>query len=307
MEEIVLKTVNLTKRYKSKNVVNGVNVTIKKGDIYGFIGQNGAGKTTFMRLVAGLIFKSEGSIDIFGENDEGKIEEERERMGCLIEKPALFSFSSVYENLEINRMQKGIPGKECIDKVLKMVGLYEEKNKAVRKLSFGMKQKLGIAIALLGDPEFLILDEPINGLDPMSIIGVRELLTKLNREYGVTILISSHILSELYQFANVYGIIHKGRLIEQITSKELNERCKKFLYIKTDDADKAVFVIENKLKTQNYEVLPENVIKLYDYLDSPGEVSSTLSKNGSIVEEITLKGDDLEIYFSKLIGGRCDV
>ncbi|KHD35882.1 bacitracin ABC transporter ATP-binding protein [Clostridium acetobutylicum] len=301
MKDTVLKTVNLSKKYKNVTVLDNVNITINKGDIYGFIGQNGAGKTTFMKLISGLIIKNSGTIELFGENDTRNIENMRKRMGCLIETPALYDYSSVYDNLEINRIQKGIPGRESIDKVLKMVGLYNERKKQVRKLSMGMKQKLGLAMALIGDPEFLILDEPINGLDPMSIIEIRKLLNKLNKEFDVTILISSHILSELYQFANSYGIIHNGRLIEQITSRELEERCQKFLYIRTDNAERAVFTIERILKTQNYEVMHDNAIKLYEYLDEPSKVASVLLNNGSLVDEIALKGDNLEDYFSKLV------
>ncbi|AAK78837.1 ABC-2 type transport system ATP-binding protein [Clostridium acetobutylicum] len=301
MKDAVLKTVNLSKRYKDVTVLDNVNITINKGDIYGFIGQNGAGKTTLMKLISGLIIKDSGTIELFGENDTRNIENMRKRMGCLIETPALYDYSSVYDNLEINRIQKGIPGRESIDKVLKMVGLYNERKKQVRKLSMGMKQKLGLAMALIGDPEFLILDEPINGLDPMSIIEIRKLLNKLNKEFDVTILISSHILSELYQFANSYGIIHNGRLVEQITSRELEERCQKFLYIRTDNAERAVFTIERILKTQNYEVMHDNAIKLYEYLDEPSKVASVLLNNGSLVDEIALKGDNLEDYFSKLV------
>ncbi|URZ01495.1 ABC transporter ATP-binding protein [Clostridium felsineum] len=301
MKYTVLRTVNLTKKYKDTKVLDNVNITIRKGDIYGFIGQNGAGKTTFMKLISGLIIKSSGEIELFGENDSRKVEDVRSRMGCLIETPAVYNYSTVYENLEINRIQKGIPGKESVDKVLKMVDLYEQRKKTVNKLSMGMKQKLGIAMALIGKPEFLILDEPINGLDPMSIIEIREILNRLNKEFGVTILISSHILSELYQFANVYGIIHKGRLVEELSSKQLEEKCQKFLYIRTDNSAKAVFAIESILKTQNYEVMPNNIIKLYEYLDKPARVSSALLNNGSLVEEITLKGDNLEEYYSKLV------
>lgn len=303
MEEFILRTVNLTKKYKNVSAFENINMTIKKGQIYGFIGQNGAGKSSFMRTIVGLALKTSGDIELFGESDEDKIQEVKKRIGCLIESPAIYEDESVYINLNINRLQKGIPGKGCIDEVLTMVGLLNQKYKKAGKLSTGMKQKLGIAMAMLGKPEFLILDEPINGIDPMGIVEIRELLKKLNLEQGVTILISSHILGELYQLANCYGIINKGKLIEELTLEELNEKCKRFLYIEVDDVSKAACVIEKELDTKNFEVLPQNNIKLYDFLDSPGAVSKALFKAGITVKEIRVAGEDLETYFTKAIRG----
>lgn len=303
MENVILKTYKLCKSYKNVNVLEDVNITIKKGHIYGFIGQNGAGKTTLFRIIAGLSFQNKGGLELFGESEGRKLEMARRRMGCIIETPVFYPYKTAYENLEIDRIQKGIPGKECIDKALTMVGLGDLKKKKVKNFSLGMKQRLGIAMALLGDPELLILDEPINGLDPMGIVEVREILRKLNLEYGVTILISSHILPELYQLANCYGIIHKGRILEEISAEELANRCQKFLYIKVDDAAKASVIIDKRLKSSNFKVLPDNIIKLYDYLDEPAKVSTALTMDGIAVEQITPMGDDLETYFSKLIGG----
>jgi ABC-2 type transport system ATP-binding protein len=303
VKDVILQTYGLSKSYGGFNVLEDVNMTIKKGQIYGFIGQNGAGKTTLIRIAAGLAAASKGSVELFGESEGRSVELARRRMGCIIDTPVFYLYKTAYDNLEIDRIQKGIPGKECIEKALTMVGLSDVKNKKVKNFSLGMKQRLGIALALLGDPELLILDEPINGLDPMGIVEVREMLKKLNVEYGVTILISSHILPELYQLANCYGIIHKGKLLEQITAEELSARCKKFLYIKVDDAAKASVIIDNKLKTSNYQVLPNNTIKLYDYLERSGKVSTALAVEGVAVEQIMPMGDDLETYFSKLIGG----
>lgn len=303
MKDIILKTYGLTKTYGGFNVLDDVNMTIKKGQIYGFIGQNGAGKTTLIRIIAGLAFKSKGSIELFGESEGRKIELARRRMGCIIDTPVFYPDKTAFNNLEADRIQKGIPGRQCIEKALTMVGLGDVGNKKVKNFSLGMKQRLGIAMALLGDPELLILDEPINGLDPMGIVEVREMLKKLNVEYGVTIIISSHILAELHQLANCYGIIHKGKLLEQISSEELSNRCKKFLYIKVDDAAKASVVIDNKLNTSNYQIMPSNVIRLYDYLGQSGKVSSVLSMDGVEVEQIMPMGDDLETYYTKLIGG----
>ncbi|MDP4090054.1 MAG: ATP-binding cassette domain-containing protein [Bacillota bacterium] len=303
MKDVILQTCGLGKTYSRFNALEDINMTIRKGQIYGFIGQNGAGKTTLLRIITGLASKSRGSLEIFGEREERKIELARRRIGCIIDTPVFYPDKTAWANLEIDRIQKGIPGRECIEKVLAMAGLRDTGKKKVRNFSLGMKQRLGIAMALLGDPELLILDEPINGLDPMGIVEIREMLRKLNVEYGVTILISSHILSELYQLATCYGIIHGGRLIQQITAAELSSHCKKFLYIKVDDAAKATVVIDKILNTTNYKVMPDNVIRLYDYLERSGKVSTALALEGVAVEQIVPMGDDLETYFSKVVGG----
>jgi ABC-2 type transport system ATP-binding protein len=306
VNNVIVKISAVSKTYKKIKVLDTVDMTIKKGQIYGLIGLNGAGKTTLMRVIAGLAVKDSGRVELFGESDETNIEDSQKRMGCLIETPGIYVNKTAYENLEIERLQKGIPGKECIEKVLKDVGLVDIKNKKVKNFSLGMKQKLGIAMALLSEPEFLMLDEPINGIDPIAIIEIRELLKKLNIENGVTMLISSHILTELHQLANCYGIIHKGKLIEQIADKELEDKCKKLLHIKVDDAAKAVVVLNTKLQTTNFKVLPNNIIKLYDYIDNAGKVSKVLSEEGISVEEIMPMGDDLEAYFAKVVGGEVD-
>ncbi|MBZ9606850.1 ATP-binding cassette domain-containing protein [Clostridium estertheticum] len=306
MNNVIVKTTAVSKIYKGMKALDTVDMTINKGQIYGLIGLNGAGKTTLMRVIAGLCVKDRGRVELFGENDEMTVEANRKRIGCLIETPGIYVNKTTYENLEIERIQKGIPGKECIERVLNDVGLVDLKNKKVRNFSKGMKQKLGIAMALLSEPEFLMLDEPTNGLDPIAIIQIRELLKKLNIENGVTMLISSHILAELHQLANCYGIIHNGKLIEQIIDSELEEKCKKLIHIKVDDAAKASVVLNTKLQTRNFEVLPNNIIKLYDYVDNAGKVSKVLSAEGISVEEIMPMGDDLEDYFTKVIGGELD-
>lgn len=306
VNNVIVKVSAVSKIYKGMKALDTVDMTIKKGQIYGLIGLNGAGKTTLMRVIAGLSIKDSGRVELFGQSDEKSIEASGKRMGCLIGTPGIYVNKTAYENLEIERIQKGIPGKECIEKVLKDIGLVDIKNKKVRNFSQGMKQKLAVAMALLSEPEFLMLDEPINGLDPIAIIEIRELLKKLNIENGVTMLISSHILAELHQLANCYGIIHKGKLIEQITDKELEDKCKKLLHIKVDDTAKAAVVLNTKLQTTNFKVLPNNIIKLYDYVDNPGKVSKVLSGEGISVEEIMPMGDDLEAYFAKVIGGEVD-
>lgn len=303
MNSSILKLSKITKKYKNINVLDNITMTIKKGQIYGLIGLNGAGKSTLIRIVTGLVSEDSGSIELFGEHEKYKIEHSRKRIGAIIETPGLYENKTVYENIHINRIQKGIPGEDCIEKVLDMVGLNDKRDKKVKTLSLGTKQILGIAMALLGEPEFLILDEPINGLDPIRIIEIRELLKKLNEEYGVTMLISSHILGELYHIANHYGIIHKGKLIEEITIDELNDRCKKFIHIKVNNAANAAVILNKKLNTLNYNVLPGNVIKLYDYIEESGKVTEILVKEGVTVEQIMPMGEDLETYFAQVIGG----
>lgn len=216
MEDIILQTSKLSKAYGAKFAVDQVQITIKKGEIYGLIGKNGAGKTSLIRLITGLVHPTGGSLQLFGEESNEKHMEAQSRIGALIERPAYWEDMTAYENLMISRIEKGIPSKKSIQKVLDLVGLQVD-NKKVKSFSLGMKQKLGIAMALIGEPEFLILDEPINGLDPTSVVEIRELLRKLNKEKGMTILISSHILSELEQIATCYGFIHEGKLVEEIS------------------------------------------------------------------------------------------
>lgn len=305
MSEYILRIKDLCKKYKNVYAVDNVNMNIKRGDIYGFIGENGAGKTTTIRLITGLIYKTKGEVELFGESnsDESKINKNRKRIGSLIERPAFYDDMTAYENLEACRIQKGIPGKKCVDETLEMLGLYSDRNRKVKNFSLGMKQKLGIAISILGDPEFLILDEPINGLDPLGIVKLRRFLKKLNKQKGMTILISSHILEELHLLATSYGIIHKGKLIEQITSEELDKKCRRNLNIKVDNVEKATIILEKELNTNNFKVMEDERIKLYDFIDNSKLVSSAFSKSGIIIEEITAKGDSLEDYFMNLIGG----
>jgi ABC-2 type transport system ATP-binding protein len=301
VSEYVLKTANLTKTYQGKNVLNQVNIAVKKGSIYGFIGLNGAGKSTLIKIVSGLAYSTSGKIELFGQHLEADLNKGRKRLGTLIENPGLYPSMTANENLEVVRIQRGIPGKGCIEETLKKVGLQGTGKKKVKKFSLGMKQRLGIAIALLNDPELLILDEPINGLDPMGVIEIRELLKRINQEYGVTIIISSHILSEVHQLATNYGIIHKGELIEQITAKQLDEKCRAHLFIQVNDPNKAVTIIENTLQTSAYEVMPDGSIKLYSHLNESQIVTEALINGGLKIEQFTPQRDTLESYFTSVI------
>lgn len=303
MKKVVLKIYNITKKYGEQLAVDNVNMTIKKGDIYGFIGQNGAGKTTLIRLITGLIHKSGGEIELLGANEENELNKARTMVGSLIESPSLYTNMTARENLEVSRLVRNIPGKKCIDEVLELVGLKDVEKKKVKNFSLGMRQRLGIANALMGNPKLLILDEPINGLDPMGIVEIRELLKKINKEKDMTILISSHILSELSELATTYGIISNGKLIEEITAKQLSEKCRQYIDLKVDDTARAVILLERELGISDYEVLEDSNIKVFSNLDNVGEINSLLSRSGIIVESISVKGENLEEYFMNKVGG----
>ncbi|MDU7454765.1 MULTISPECIES: ABC transporter ATP-binding protein [Clostridium] len=303
MKKVVLKTYNITKKYGEQLAVDNVNMTIKKGDIYGFIGQNGAGKTTLIRLITGLIHKSGGEIELLGANEENELNKARTMVGSLIETPSFYTNMTARENLEVSRLVRNIPGKKCIDEVLELVGLKDVEKKKVKNFSLGMRQRLGIANALMGNPKLLILDEPINGLDPMGIVEIRELLKKINKEKDMTILISSHILSELSELATTYGIISNGKLIEEITAKQLSEKCRQYIDLRVDDTARAVILLERELGINDYEVLEDSNIKVFSNLDNVGEINSLLSRSGIIVESISVKGENLEEYFMNKVGG----
>lgn len=303
MKDVILKTYNITKKYGNQIAVNNVNMTIKKGEIYGFIGQNGAGKTTLIRLITGLIHKTNGDIELLGASSENELNKARTMIGSLIETPSFYNNMTARENLEVSRRIRNIPGNKCVDEVLELVGLKNIEKKKVKNFSLGMKQRLGIANAIMGNPRLLILDEPINGLDPMGIVEIRELLKKINKEKDMTILISSHILSELSELATTYGIISSGKLIEEITSQELKEKCRKYIDLKVDDTSRAVTILERKLGINDYQVLANKKIKVFSNLDNVGEVNSILSNSGIIVESIGVKGENLEEYFMNVIGG----
>lgn len=303
MSDTVLRTKNITKKYNNHAAVNNVNMEVKQGDIYGLIGKNGAGKTTLLRVISGLTVPQSGEIEMFHETSPDGLNKARMRTGCMIEAPSFFPYLSARKNLEYYRIQKGIVEKSCVDDVLKIVGLEDTGRKKYKNFSLGMKQRLGLAFAIMGNPDLLILDEPINGLDPTGIVEFRELLLKLNREKNITIIISSHILGELSQIATNYGFINNGEFVEQITAKELEEKCKSCLAIKVDDTRKAAVVIENQLNSNKYQVLNNNEIRLYEYVDSPEVVTKALINGGVMLSSINQIGANLENYFIELIGG----
>ncbi|MGL5245628.1 MAG: ABC transporter ATP-binding protein [Sarcina sp.] len=294
MNKYVVRTNKICKKYKRKFVLKDVSINIKSGDIYGLIGKNGAGKTTLMRIITSLISPTSGDVELFGQ-DKGVIKN-RKRIGVLIETPAFFEDMDAYKNLEFLRLYKGIPGEKCIEEKLKLVGLENIKGKPIKNYSLGMKQKLGLAIALLGDPELLILDEPTNGLDPVGIVKMRELLKKLNKEKGITILISSHILSELSQLSTTYGIMQNGKVIEEISMGELKEKSKMCLEIKVDNIEKCTWVLENILNINDYRVFNNNVINIYEKLDEAKFITKELAKKDVLISHMVTKGESLEDY-----------
>jgi ABC-2 type transport system ATP-binding protein len=303
MKEYVLKTINISKSYEKHKVLDHVDITLEMGKIYGLIGRNGAGKTTLMRLIAGLTFPTSGTIELFGQSGEKNLMGERKRIGCMIEYPSLIPYLSAKDNLDYYRIVRGIPRKSIVDELLGLVGLDTTGNKKIKNFSLGMKQRLGIAIALLSDPEFLILDEPINGLDPLGVVEVRDILLKLCEERHMTILISSHNLPELYQVATNYIIMNQGNIIQSITQTELDEKCKRHICIRCDQPEKLLSVLELQLGTTNYVVMQDKSIKLYDYLEEKEKVARTIFNNGIVVTDFFIQGDTLENYFISVIGG----
>ncbi len=302
MEDIVLATHGLSRAYGKSLALDKAGVTVRRGSIYGLVGRNGAGKTTLMRLVTGQSFPTAGSVELFGKTG-GDLERQRRRTGAMIEIPSFAPFLTARENLEYYRLQRGIPGKEVVDEALALVELKDTGKKIFKTFSLGMKQRLGLALALMNHPDFLILDEPINGLDPEGVAEFRQLLRRLNAERQTTILISSHILTELSNVATCYGFLEKGRLLEEISAETLHEKCRVCLRLTVDDASKAAAAIQTRLGTADFEVLPGNVVELYALLDRPQEVSAALAASGVALLGMEQKGSDLEAYFLDLIGG----
>lgn len=297
--ENILKTNNLTKKYKNFKALDNINITVNKGDIYALIGRNGAGKTTLMKIIVSLTNKTSGEYILF--NKDKNTLESQKRIGCLIEEPAFFPNLTAYENLKYYAYQKGIVDLKQIDEALELTELNEARNKKFKNFSLGMKQRLGIALTILDNPDFLVLDEPINGIDPLGISNLRETFKKLNEEKNITILISSHILSELSSIANKFCIIESGHVIKELTKEELDNECSKCIVISTSDIKKATRIIENELNTTNYKVINKNEIRLYDHLDESNKVNKVLIKNDVDIKSIHETGISLEDYFKSII------
>lgn len=301
--EKVLSTHALSKKYKNHLAVNAVDINIDRGDIYGFVGENGSGKTTVIRLITGLIFPCSGSFTLFGiKNTSSEIGAARSRIGAIVESPSIYMNMSAYDNLKTQCAICGIDGDEKIRSVLRDVGLEElfSEKKHASNFSLGMRQRLGIAMALLGDPEFLILDEPMNGLDPAGIVSIRELILKLNRERGITFLISSHILTELSLVATKYGIISKGKLIKEITAEQLHNECSKTTVISADDPQKLAETVKSCI--DNYIEYTSDGVKIIGNLDLTALLASIIN-SGIKILSINCSETSFEEYYLSVIGG----
>lgn len=296
--ETVLRTVGLTKRFGRASAVDHVSMTVNKGDIYGFIGKNGAGKTTFMRVVLGLSAPTEGTVELFGRLSP---EEAGKKIGALIEAPGIFPHCTAKENMKRFAILKD-EDESKIDGLLDFVGLGDVGNKKAGKFSLGMKQRLGIAIAMLGAPELLILDEPVNGLDPTGMKEIRDLILRLNREKGITVLISSHLLDELSKIVTRYGIINNGVLVDEIDASEMKAKTGHRLIIVVDDVEKAVSLLEKEVGKDSIGI-NGHAIGLSSGLDRTAELNALLVKNGVAVSSLSVKTDGLEKYFIEKVGG----
>lgn len=305
--DIILKTSNITKKYKDKVVVNKLNMTINKGDIYGFLGRNGAGKTTTLKMIMGHTAANSGFIEVFGEIINSNDYKYKSRIGLILENPTFYPKLTARENLEVYRRAMGVQDKKRIDKVLDLVDLSDEGNKNVEKYSLGMKQRLGMARALLNNPELLIIDEPTNSLDPVGIGQIREIILKLNRERNTTVLICSHILSEIELMATKIGIIHKGNLVEEVLYKELEKTNKSYLQIKVNDQKKASIILEQEFGISEYRVCEDNIIRIFDNSYEPEHINKQMIESGVLVKELKVNSEALEDYFFRLTGGEKSV
>ncbi len=303
MEQYVLKTQGVTKEYRGFKALDNVSITLESGRIYGLIGKNGAGKTTLMRLIAGLSFPTEGKLSLFGSVTGKQYQEELKRLGCLIEYPSMNGAMTAKENLKLHRIMRGIPDNKQDEELLELVGLKDTGKKKVKNYSLGMKQRLGIAIALIANPELLILDEPVNGLDPIGVVEIRNLIKQICKERNICILISSHNLPELFQTATDYIIIDQGKIMQTLTLEELEEHCSHHLIVECEETEKAVWVLEEILHTNKYKVLENKSIQIYDFIQDRRTVMEAFVEHGVLPTKFVVEEETLENYFLSVIGG----
>ena len=303
MNDFVVETKYLTKKYGKQTVVNDVNLHVKKGRIYGLLGRNGAGKTTIMKMILGLTSVTSGKIDVFGKNIAGQEKRIYPRIGAIIEPPGFYPNLTGTENLEIFAKLRGTAASNAVKNALEVVGLPYKDKKRFSEYSLGMKQRLGIANAILHDPELLILDEPTNGLDPIGIAEMRDFIKKLSAEQGKTILISSHILSEIALLADDIGIIDCGVLLEESSMNELKKRNGKYILLQVSDVPKTSLILEREFHTKDYSVQDEHTLRIYDISLNMGEINKLLVMQNITVTSSGLCNDTLEDYFKKITGG----
>ena len=299
----ILKTNHLTKVFEDKEVVSSVNMNVQKGEIYGFLGPNGAGKTTVMKMITNLIKPTNGEIEIFGERLTDQSFEVLKRIGSIIEYPIFYDKLTARETLQLHCDYMGYYNQKEIEQVLDMVSLVNTGNKRVKEFSLGMKQRLGIARAIITKPELLILDEPINGLDPQGIKEMRDLFRMLSKEYGITIIVSSHILGEIEQLADTIGVINNGKLIQEISLAQLTRSQTDYIELVVQDIQKTSFLLSEKLLLVNFKIVDDHCIRIYDSTLTPQMISKVLYEHDIEIEAISKKTSTLEEYFLKLVNG----
>lgn len=299
--DYVLKTNALCKNYKNFNALNGLSMSIPKGAIYGFVGKNGAGKTTLIRLICGLQEPTSGDYTLYGrKNTDREIVQSRRRMGAVVEVPSIYLDMSAEDNLKQQYCVLGLPSFDGLTDILKLVGLENTGKKKAKNFSLGMRQRLGIAIALAGDPDFLVLDEPVNGLDPQGIIEIRELILKLNREQQITVLISSHILDELSRLATHYGFIDNGRIVKEISAEELEAACRKCVRMEVSNT-KALAHVLDEMKI-DYKIITDKTADVYAKVNI-SHLTAALAKENCEVISMQEHDESLESYYISLVGG----
>lgn len=300
--DYVLKANALSKQYRDFKALNGLSMNVPKGAIYGFVGKNGAGKTTLIRLICGLQEPTSGDYMLYGKkNTDKEIVKSRRRMGAVVETPSIYLDMTAEDNLKLQYRILGLPSYDGLTDILKLVGLENTGKKKAKNFSLGMRQRLGIAIALVGDPDFLVLDEPVNGLDPQGIIEMRELILKLNREHQITVLISSHILDELSRLATHYGFIDSGRMVKETSAKELEATCRKCVRMEVTNV-KALARVLDRMKIE-YNIISERVADVFAKVNV-SKLTMALSKEACEVVSMQERDESLESYYVSLVGGK---
>ena len=301
MAENIITIQNLCKSYKNHEVLRDFNLNIERGHICGLIGPNGAGKTTIMKILAGEIFQSKGEICLFGDNKD--LDKSRAKMSFMIEYPIVSGSMSAYENLEYIYHLRGYHDRARIDEVLEIVGLKDVGQKMARKFSLGMKQRLGIGMALLTKPEVMVLDEPVNGLDPEGIVEVRKLIKRMQEEWNITVLIYSHLLSELSELCTDFSIINKGQLVENISQEQLLAKCKQLIVLQTNNLETTKEVLTQKLSINNFEIV-DNELHVLDNKFDIAQISKAITSEGLIITKLLEENQSLEDYYLKKVGGQ---
>jgi ABC-2 type transport system ATP-binding protein len=301
MQNIVLQTENISKKFDNYYALDNVNITIQQGHIYALIGQNGAGKTTLIKIITGLIPNYTGNLSLFGIADKQKLQQQRRKLGQIIEMPALYPTMTAQQNLRTQQILTGKPDTYHVDKILDMVNLLYTKNKKVKDFSLGMKQRLSIAIALVAQPQLLILDEPTNGLDPQGIVDIRNLLKKLTQQHQITILLSSHLLHELQQIADCYGFIHQGKLLQQISATQLKQEFRKYIQLCTNNSQKTAQLLYEYFNITQLELCNNNKLKIFQHHIPTAHINQLLVQQGLDVHSICVQEQKLENYFINLL------